>query len=174
MILKLSSHLLSSFPLTHAHNLFTLAPGNSLVPVHVVHSSLLFVLKAFIRFVEQRERSRGGIFRAVSTTTIQVSRRRELIGVQFLRERFVFALHVVRRAIFRQAKDPVIVLGARKRVFPEKILLVHDDSIWFGSSDVTFVLFMYGTSTRKTKEKKTKEIWEDFFAFFFATNFRTK
>ena len=37
----LVSSLLSSFPLTHAHNLFTLAPGNSLVPVHVVHSSLL-------------------------------------------------------------------------------------------------------------------------------------
>ena len=124
MILKLSSHLLSSFPLTHAHNLFTLAPGNSLVPVHVVHSSLLFVLQAFVRFVEQRERSRGGIFRAVSTT-IQVSRRRELIGVQFLRERFVFALHVVRRAIFRQAEDPVVVLRARKPVFPEMILLVH-------------------------------------------------
>ena len=125
MILKLSSHLLSSFPLTHAHNLFTLAPGNSLVPVHVVHSSLLFVLQAFVRFVEQRERSRGGIFRAVSTTTIQVSRRRELIGVQFLRERFVFALHVVRRAIFRQAEDPVVVLRARKPVFTEMILLVH-------------------------------------------------
>jgi len=111
--------------------------------------------------VEQRERSRGGIFRAVST--IQVSR--ELIGMQFLRERFVFALHVVRRAIFRQAKDPVIVLGARKRVFPEKILLVHDDSIWFGSSDVTFVLFTCSMYVEK-QEKKTKEIWEDFFAFF--------